>query len=663
MKKVYLLCATILIVALASAQVNLSNGLVAYYPFTGNALDSSGNGNNPSYNNATLTTDRFGNANSAYLFNGTNSYMQIPASSSLNSGTQLSISLWMKANGYCNEQCTGNYVLCKGTQTQTGVYDVIFSDAPYGGYAGINFCSTPVDTSHESFYGAGIGTYTSTTPVVKTNQWYHVVYVYNGDSSYLYINNVLASTGINPTTFSTTNDLFLGRYDISQTLPYWFNGTLDDIRIYNRALDTAEVTALYNAPNPVQTVTLSNGLMAYYPFTGNALDSSGNGNNPSYNNATLTTDRFGNANSAYLFNGTNSYMQIPASSSLNSGTQLSISLWMKANGYCNEQCTGNYVLCKGTQTQTGVYDVIFSDAPYGGYAGINFCSTPVDTSHESFYGAGIGTYTSTTPVVKTNQWYHVVYVYNGDSSYLYINNVLASTGINPTTFSTTNDLFLGRYDISQTLPYWFNGTLDDIRIYNRALDSAEIVALYTAPNNTPLPITLQSFTASAITFRYTSIQIATTNETNAAGIEIERSYDGTNFYGVDSLAAKGNVSLNQYSFTDKVNPDATTAYYRLKLINKDGTYQYSAIVTVQLSVNHDQISIYPNPAKKFIMVNGKNINEVNIIDNLGRVVLTKKGLNVSSSLNKVEFNLSQGVYIAQLLTADGKIVNEKFVVQ
>jgi len=61
------------------AQVNLNQGLVAYYPFSGNANDQSGNNNNnPGFNNATLTTDRFGNPNSAYSFNGIDNYIQIP---------------------------------------------------------------------------------------------------------------------------------------------------------------------------------------------------------------------------------------------------------------------------------------------------------------------------------------------------------------------------------------------------------------------------------------------------------------------------------------------------------------------------------------------------------------------------------------------------------
>ena len=67
-----------------SGQVDLTNGLRAYYPFSGNAQDASGNNNNPVFNNATLTADRFGKPGSAYHFNGIDNYMKILNSPSLN---------------------------------------------------------------------------------------------------------------------------------------------------------------------------------------------------------------------------------------------------------------------------------------------------------------------------------------------------------------------------------------------------------------------------------------------------------------------------------------------------------------------------------------------------------------------------------------------------
>ncbi len=60
-----------------NAQVNLQQGLLAYYPFSGNANDSSGNGKHGTVNGASLTSDRCGKANSAYSFNGTSAYIEM----------------------------------------------------------------------------------------------------------------------------------------------------------------------------------------------------------------------------------------------------------------------------------------------------------------------------------------------------------------------------------------------------------------------------------------------------------------------------------------------------------------------------------------------------------------------------------------------------------
>src|SRR5664279_2298442 len=80
----------------ASAQSWITSGLVAWYPFNGNANDASGNGNNGVVYNATLTTDRFGNANSAYDFNGSSSYVDIPQNGILNGLiTNFTLSAWI----------------------------------------------------------------------------------------------------------------------------------------------------------------------------------------------------------------------------------------------------------------------------------------------------------------------------------------------------------------------------------------------------------------------------------------------------------------------------------------------------------------------------------------------------------------------------------------
>ena len=86
---------------------DLNDGLVAYYPFNGNANDESGNGNDGSVNGATLTEDRFDNENSAYSFDGVNDYIVVNDSDDLDNTNKLTISTWifplkLAANSYAN---------------------------------------------------------------------------------------------------------------------------------------------------------------------------------------------------------------------------------------------------------------------------------------------------------------------------------------------------------------------------------------------------------------------------------------------------------------------------------------------------------------------------------------------------------------------------------
>mgnify|MGYP000856692540 FL=1 len=118
------------------AQVNLNQGLVAYYPFSGNANDMSINGNNPSLNTAVLTADRLGNPNSAYRFNGTNSQIVIPNSNSLNSminQNQISLCAWVRPLGYYTGTCYNKMILMKGVlDFDQGNYSLRFSDVQFG---------------------------------------------------------------------------------------------------------------------------------------------------------------------------------------------------------------------------------------------------------------------------------------------------------------------------------------------------------------------------------------------------------------------------------------------------------------------------------------------------------------------------------------------------
>ena len=101
------------------SQVNLTQGLIAYYPFNGNANDASSNGNNGSpQNGVQITSDRFGNANSAYQFDGINDYITIPGANSLNPTNAMSVALYFNASQNTIQTLIGKISYSQGIGTQ-----------------------------------------------------------------------------------------------------------------------------------------------------------------------------------------------------------------------------------------------------------------------------------------------------------------------------------------------------------------------------------------------------------------------------------------------------------------------------------------------------------------------------------------------------------------
>ena len=226
------------------AQVNLDKGLQAHYPFNGNANDESGNNNNPIFNNATITTDRFGNANSAYHFNGVYHYMRIPNKPSLNFGKEITLSVWVRPTGFYYDICHASQIISKGGGNYNpGNYALRFDDALYTLGTGCN--GAVCDSVHQNFRGTGTVLKPYGGDFIKKNQWYNVLYTNDGRTARLYVDCQLKYEVVFPETFTNDEDLFFGKSD-DDIFPFWLNGDLDDIRIYNRALNDKEIFALCN---------------------------------------------------------------------------------------------------------------------------------------------------------------------------------------------------------------------------------------------------------------------------------------------------------------------------------------------------------------------------------------------------------------------------------
>lgn len=219
------------------AQVNLDQGLLAHYPFSGNVLDFSGNSNNGTVYGPTLTAGRDGLPNTAFRFNGTSDYIQVDDSPGL-TAPLMTLCAIIKPEGFYTGQCQGNVIFWKGQNFVPGNYGLHFSDG-----ANNPNCNT-IDTEVETFYSHfsdnnGGGFY---TPYVALDRWYCLIASYDGDSIRFYIDGALKSvTPVTSPIGVNTEPLVFGHNIWNGQFPYWFNGIMDDVRIYGRVLNPDEI--------------------------------------------------------------------------------------------------------------------------------------------------------------------------------------------------------------------------------------------------------------------------------------------------------------------------------------------------------------------------------------------------------------------------------------
>lgn len=222
-----------------------SNGLVAHWNFNGNANDVSGHNLNGIVSGATLSAGYNGIANTAYKFNGINNFIDVPSNSLLNLDT-FSICALVKPAGYYSGACHANSIMIMGSDQDTALstYALYFSNAAY--YGGC--VSSALD--HETFYGLAHHVQGSSATIayassdtIKLNTWYCVTVTYSKDTVRTYVDGILQNKQSMLNTFLPIFDtLGIGYYRRGVVqYPYWFNGIMDDIRLYNRPLSAAEV--------------------------------------------------------------------------------------------------------------------------------------------------------------------------------------------------------------------------------------------------------------------------------------------------------------------------------------------------------------------------------------------------------------------------------------
>lgn len=327
---------TIAIVALsinAFAQIPV-NGLVGYWPFNGNANDESGNGNNGTVQGAILTFDRFGNSNSAYYFDGATNFITVANSTSIKVTNSVSISAWVKNTG----DTSINIVVTKGI---------------YGSLWDYGLANCWSYTSYYDYNNAFvIREYMYKNDMF--NQWHHLVVTVdenNENKPKLYFdgnemlgqlvtsdNNIRTDDWIRP----TDGDLYIG----SNSVTGFFKGDIDDIRIYNRALDKSEISTLFNENICYQSVTVTDTLVITANFTSFNPVTYANTikvfPNPTKDKITIDCGSNYNSLNGYTIKITNSMSQVVYSSNITQqSATIDLSTWTGRGVYFVHLVDGN----------------------------------------------------------------------------------------------------------------------------------------------------------------------------------------------------------------------------------------------------------------------------------------------------------------------------------
>lgn len=264
---------------IVNAQINLNQGLIAYYPFNGNANDISGNAINGNVSSASSTTDSKGINNAAYDFNGTNSYISLPYNSLYDFAPtdSFSISAWVQPQ--VNLLYAASAIVVKSpfnasylvSNWNYGLYTV--NDKAMTGWAANNFLN-------------------GVTTMDVNKCWYHLVVTYKNGIWYLYVNGKVEAQDLSQTHFiiqdGTNSTIALGRKGESNG--DYYKGKMDEVRIYNRNLNIDEVKALFyldatlpefsfaqNICNPKQMSfknETANYIKFYWNFSNGTVDSS-----------------------------------------------------------------------------------------------------------------------------------------------------------------------------------------------------------------------------------------------------------------------------------------------------------------------------------------------------------------------------------------------------
>ena len=206
--------------------------------------------------------------------------------------------------------------------------------------------------------------------------------------------------------------------------------------------------------------------------------------------------------------------------------------------------------------------------------------------------------------------------------------------------------------------------------YVLTADITSFSSFYFGATSTTLPVDLLTFTG-ALQNNKTLLQWTTENELNASHFVVERSTDAINFSGIGTVKANNNTAtsvVNNYSLTDAdvANQNALIIYYRLKMIDQNGQYKYSNVISVTLA-DITSVSIAPNPvtneARVSVIAPADGQVQYKLTDNAGRTIITKSQNVTKGNISTLTIDVSRLAAGSYFLHVTGAGLNSNTKVQ
>ncbi len=437
-----------------------SSGLISWWRAEGNGWDSVDTNSGSVLNGASYADGKVGQALS---LDGVDDHFRVSDQPKLRLTTGLTVEAWIYPTSI-----GGNHVIVSKWDAVVGPEQRSYSFSLQPGGLAYLAVSPNGGTDYTAVY---------THEPVPVNQWTHLAVTYDGAALRIYRNGLLDNeTPYTGGIFPGKSDLGVGANvggtavgDVSSPFAALFAGLIDEVSIYNRALSVGEIAVIYNANSagkcvspPLACQPPPAGLVSWWSGQGNANDLTGANPGTLQNGAGFES---GQVATAFNFDA-GAYVRVGAAPSLTMSNAFSVELWLYPTGPGGAPTYGGILINK-----EGQYEIArFADGT------IQWAVVSPDNPVWNWVNSGF-----TAP---EGQWTHLAWTYDFGTSRLFANGQLVQTypGSGPVgslALYSPNEFWIGNRQVLST-SQWFQGRMDEISVYNRALSGAEIQAIFAA---------------------------------------------------------------------------------------------------------------------------------------------------------------------------------------